>query len=420
MNIVIAGLGRYESGVELCLQQDVVIEYYLDNAICNRNRNIKGKKILSHYQSYPDYIDYVVIAIMGYESLREELIERGFSKEIIIPFFDLNFDLREYSFLFVSDKAIEYSLRCNLDFLNRKMEDSKRTQQFWAEHFLYEAVDLLHKNRIHLPRVCSVEETLKKIITEKDSISRYGDGEFEIIFGNAKAIYQDNNSELANRLKEILKSQIQHHLVALADDYGDLSELREENRNDIRKYMTLEKRKQHYQYLDMDRQYYNAYISRPYVIYPHEQREKAKRRFDGLKQIWCDENVLVIEGEYTRMGVGNDLFENAISVQRIIAPSTNAYGKYDELLRWAKYYGKDMLILIALGPTATVLAYDLAKDGYWAVDIGHLDLEYEWYLKGEGYSYIPAKYNNEVLGDDEVVEIKDEEYERSILKKVLF
>ena len=79
MNIVIAGLGRYESGVELCLQQDVVIEYYLDNAICNRNRNIKGKKILSHDQSYPDYIDYVVIAIMGYESLREELIERGFS-----------------------------------------------------------------------------------------------------------------------------------------------------------------------------------------------------------------------------------------------------------------------------------------------------------------------------------------------------
>ena len=70
-------------------------------------------------------------------------------------------------------------------------------------------------------------------------------------------------------------------------------------------------------------------------------------------------------------------------------------------------------------PTATVLAYDLAKEGYWSIDVGHLDLEYEWYLKGEGYSHISNKYNNEVLGDDEVVQSYDEEYENSILAKVL-
>ena len=85
-----------------------------------------------------------------------------------------------------------------------------------------------------------------------------------------------------------------------------------------------------------------------------------------------------------------------------------------------KFYGRDKLILIALGPTATVLAYDLAKEGYWAIDIGHLDLEYEWFLKGEGYSYIPQKYNNEVPGDDEVIQIHDMGYEKSILTKILF
>jgi hypothetical protein len=37
----------------------------------------------------------------------------------------------------------------------------------------------------------------------------------------------------------------------------------------------------------------------------------------------------------------------------------------------------DKLILIALGPTATVLAYDLAKKGYQAIDIGHLPSCYE-------------------------------------------
>ena len=40
----------------------------------------------------------------------------------------------------------------------------------------------------------------------------------------------------------------------------------------------------------------------------------------------------------------------------------------------------DSIILIALGPTATVLAYDLSKRGYQAIDVGHIDIEYEWFL----------------------------------------
>lgn len=35
---------------------------------------------------------------------------------------------------------------------------------------------------------------------------------------------------------------------------------------------------------------------------------------------------------------------------------------------------------ILLDPTATVLAYDLAVQGFQAVDINHVDVEYEWFL----------------------------------------
>ena len=420
MNIVIAGLGRYASGIELCLQQDVNIEYYMDNAISNRNKELRGKKILSHYQCYTDHIDYVVIGIMGYEGLLEELKQCGFLDDKIIPFFNMNFDLHKYNSIFVIEKAIEYSLRCNIIFLQRRIVECEQGQRSFIEHSAYEMADLIQKNKLKLPKICSVEETGNKILQERASVSRYGDGEFEIIFGRAKDIYQDNNLDLAIRLKEILKSDIDKHLVALADDYGDLSDFREENQKDIRRYMTVEKRQAHYQCLDLNKQYYSAYISRPYVIYPHDRRDEAERRFNQLKQIWKNEKILIVEGDLTRMGVGNDLFENANSVQRIIAPNRNAYDKYDEILEWTKFYGKDKLILIALGPTATVLAYDLSKEGYWAIDIGHLDLEYEWFLKGEGYSYIPLKYNNEVPGDDEVTQIQDKEYEKSILKKILF
>lgn len=39
-----------------------------------------------------------------------------------------------------------------------------------------------------------------------------------------------------------------------------------------------------------------------------------------------------------------------------------------------------MIILLAIGPTATVLSYDLADNGLQVIDIVHLDVEYQWYL----------------------------------------
>lgn len=40
-------------------------------------------------------------------------------------------------------------------------------------------------------------------------------------------------------------------------------------------------------------------------------------------------------------------------------------------------------MIVVLGPTATVLAYDLAKAGYQALDIGHLGKAYDWLKRKE-------------------------------------
>lgn len=77
------------------------------------------------------------------------------------------------------------------------------------------------------------------------------------------------------------------------------------------------------------------------------------------------------------------MFSGAESIQRIIGPAENAFHAYDKILECCKDQTKDKLFLLALGPTATVLACDLCKMGYQAVDIGHIDLEYEWFLKGQ-------------------------------------
>ena len=66
--------------------------------------------------------------------------------------------------------------------------------------------------------------------------------------------------------------------------------------------------------------------------------------------------------------------------------------------------------------TATVLAYDLARLGYWAVDLGHLDIEYEWLKLGVNEKVsIKGKYTNESKGGDVVDECKDEQYLSQII-----
>lgn len=59
------------------------------------------------------------------------------------------------------------------------------------------------------------------------------------------------------------------------------------------------------------------------------------------------------------------------------------------------HYDKQ-LVLLALGPTATVLACDLSKEGIQALDIGHVDIEYEWFQRGvKEITVVPGKWTNE-------------------------
>lgn len=73
-------------------------------------------------------------------------------------------------------------------------------------------------------------------------------------------------------------------------------------------------------------------------------------------------------------------------------------------------------MILALGPAAKILAYDLTKMGFWCLDLGHLDIEYEWFrLKTNRKVVIKNKYVNEsskkFVGDAAL----DEVYENQII-----
>ena len=59
-----------------------------------------------------------------------------------------------------------------------------------------------------------------------------------------------------------------------------------------------------------------------------------------------------------------------------------------------------------MGPTATVLSYDLSLVGIQAIDIGHIDIEYMWFLNGaKTKTPVQGKFVNEARSNiDEVID----------------
>jgi len=285
-----------------------------------------------------------------------------------------------------------------------------------AKHTLAAIYPLIIK-LFPLPKVASIEETIDKIYTDRCSIARYGDSEFLYIIDKLNLPYQKYDTRLASKMKEILISNDDKILVGLPIGYYSLENLKKRSQLVWRSQITwiyprLRK------YLDLNKQYYNASMTRVYDGYV--DKSKSGLYFEKLMRLWENRDVLLIEGEKSRLGVGNNLFEKVNSLQRIIGPMHNGFSKYDALFNEAQKHDRSKLILIAMGPTATVMAYDLAKLGYQAVDIGNVDIEYEWYLRGATSKIkIEGKYTGEAKGGRIVEDVRDEKYESQIIAKFL-
>ena len=238
------------------------------------------------------------------------------------------------------------------------------------------------KYRFH---VMSPDSTIAYIKKAGCSVARYGDGEFGLITKRNNPDFQECDAELSTRLEQVCNTHNPHLLICIprcfksvrdcnkfASDFWEWWCWGNNNLEDVAHILKLNPQK--------IRIFGDAQITRPYIDW--KNKKNAGRQFKKIQGIWNGRDVLVVEGALTRMGVGNRLLQNANSVNRLIAPAKNAFTFYDEILKAAVQYGKGKIVLIALGPTATVLAYDLSMEGIQAIDIGHIDTEYEWFLSG--------------------------------------
>lgn len=270
--------------------------------------------------------------------------------------------------------------------------------------------------RNNIPIILNPEDTLRKIIDNNLSVSRYGDGELSIMLGkNIK--FSDYDENLQQRLIEIASSNLKGHLICIPHQMRTL-----------KNFKTLAKGfwKMHFaygyplwtQFINKNLTYGSSFISRFYMDF--NKIEFSEKMSAFWKKLWDKKDLVIVEGETTRLGFGNDLFDNANSVKRVLAPAKNAFVVYDNLIDIILNHHSKELVLIALGPTATVLAYDLAKKGIQAIDVGHIDIEYEWMKMGATSKVpIPSKSVAEVKDGMNVENVNNSKYESEIIAKIL-
>lgn len=211
----------------------------------------------------------------------------------------------------------------------------------------------------HEPKVYDLFETLDELLSSNKSLCRLGNGEFDVIWGG-RIGFQGPNKNLGDRLKEVLRSKQDNVMVAINDySYDEKTHITARHKSPREKAFAYVWRHQHAlkfaRLLESNRSYYEANVSRPYTMYEGIDHGDY---FARLKKLWADRDVYIVEGVKTRLGVGNDLFDNCKSLHRIIGPAENAFDKYDVILeRIVSIVPKSALLIMAMGPTATILSW---------------------------------------------------------------
>ncbi|MEI8061988.1 MAG: SP_1767 family glycosyltransferase [bacterium] len=243
------------------------------------------------------------------------------------------------------------------------------------------------------PKVLSLDQTLDKVKSMELSVIRFGDGEMSLI-NNHDLAFQKSDPELAKKMTKVLQARHDKLLICIPGIWEKIHGFSKRSfwftLHHLFKYGSAWKK-----ILSSDYVYGDAFITRPYLNY--KKTPASERIFNKMISLWEHKDVVLIEGSQSRLGIGNDLFANTKSLQRILCPSENAFSKYSEIKNVAMKTPNDKLVLLSLGPTAKILAYDLFLAGYRVLDIGHIDMEYEMYLrKKPGIVKVKYKYFNEI------------------------
>lgn len=219
-------------------------------------------------------------------------------------------------------------------------------------------------------KVLNEWETIHHLIENKRSIARYGDGEFNLCLGK-KCISQEFLPKLQTRLCEILRSNNKECMIGIPRIWDrDPKELKWDHWKNYldKRYTNL---------FATDVTYGSAFITRP----DSSPSIQSIEYYNLVRTMWDEKHVVLVHGEGRNFCKHKSFLQNAHRIDVVHGLGTHAFKEYDKLVDdCTMAASKECVFVIGLGPTATVLAYDLAMMGYQSLDLGHIGMFYNRFM----------------------------------------
>lgn len=212
------------------------------------------------------------------------------------------------------------------------------------------------------PKTYSEEETME-MARNGWSLSRYGDGELRLATGGSCISQRELSDGLRLELREILARPVDKCLVCIPNFLSKTPKrVNWENYAEPR-YLKLYNPKM---------KYGSAFVTRPDSA-PWIDTDEY---WNKVPLLWKGKHVVLVVGNQKSL-TEDYIAKDAASVTVIMGPDTNAYREINNLetqtLAAAKLRNPSVAVM-CLGPTATVLAWRLAKKGIHSLDLGHIGM----------------------------------------------
>ena len=213
-------------------------------------------------------------------------------------------------------------------------------------------------------------DTVRHIAANRASIARFGDGELMLMLGYG-IYFQEYDRELAARLLEIVQNPRPDFLVCLPRFDGMIIN------NPVWKKRWARYRRLYSYLARRGCNYHSAALPRPATV---GNREPAAF-YRTLAELWASRDVVVVH--HKAATAEHAMFRGVRSMHHLACRAEHAFRDYASLLAeaCALHTTPDVLFLIAAGPTAGVLAWDLNQRGAQALDVGHLTSAYDEHVR---------------------------------------
>lgn len=226
------------------------------------------------------------------------------------------------------------------------------------------------------PLIYSPLETVTVISRQPVSLARFGDGELELINGNSIP-FQEYDPNLAHALRRILAGRQENLLVGIPHSYF-FPHIPQNNvvcsfqltKVPLYRRQLLELTSPQIQYCDTG-----------FTGLLKQSDAYMDELFNILRSIWDKKQVITVGCAQILEHSLHNIFDNALSQEKILVPSKHAYRCYKEIRDVLLKKDKSIPIILLCGPLAKVLASDLCAAGFRALDLGHIAKSYDYYKR---------------------------------------